>query len=84
MSSPDRRPAFTAGKVARPHPAAPTPAPATASPTAPTKDEGLVMLCVRVPPTLRRRLKVVSAASGLAIQDLVTVALEDVCRQHDM
>lgn len=42
------------------------------------------MLCVRVTPALRKRLKVVSAASGHPIQALVTDALEGVCRQHDM
>lgn len=47
-------------------------------------DGGLVMLCVRVPPALRRRLKLVSATSGRPIQALVGDALSVVCKQHDM
>jgi hypothetical protein len=42
------------------------------------------MLCVRVTPALRRRLKLVSAASGRPIQALVGDALDVVCKQHDM
>jgi hypothetical protein len=42
------------------------------------------MLCVRVPPALRRRLKLVSATSGRPIQVLVGDALDVVCKQHDM
>jgi hypothetical protein len=47
-------------------------------------NEGLVMLCVRVTPALRRRLKLVSAMSGQPLQALVGDALEAVCKQHDM
>lgn len=82
MSSPKRRPGLGAGKVARPHPAepAPRPAPRRAAPG----NEGLVMLCVRVTPTLRKRLKLASAASGRSIQALATDALESVCKQAGM
>lgn len=47
-------------------------------------DEGLVMLCVRVHPSLRRRLKLVSAISGRPLQSLAIDAFEGVCRAHDM
>lgn len=49
-----------------------------------TADEGLVMLCVRVHPLLRRRLKLVSATSGRPLQSLAIEAFEGVCRAHDM
>jgi hypothetical protein len=42
------------------------------------------MLCVRVAPSLRRRLKLVAASSGRPIQALAADALEVVCRQYDM
>jgi predicted DNA-binding protein len=42
------------------------------------------MLCVRVPPSLRRRLKLVAVQTGRPIQALATEALERVCTQHDM
>jgi predicted HicB family RNase H-like nuclease len=75
--------------VRRPHPASPEavddrelqPAP----PAARRLGEGeLVMLCVRVAPSLRRRLKLVSASTGRSIQALVVDALELVCKQHGM
>jgi predicted transcriptional regulator len=50
---------------------------------APAEPE-LVMLCVRVPPSLRRRLKLIAAQSGRPIQALATEALEQVCMQRDM
>lgn len=76
MPSPERRPALGGGKVARPHPAEPPPH--SAARPAPG-DEGLVMLCVRVTPALRKRLKLASAASSRSIQALATEALEAVC-----
>lgn len=42
------------------------------------------MLCVRVTPALRKRLKLASAASGRSIQAIVTAALERVCKQADV
>jgi len=42
------------------------------------------MLCVRVAPSLRRRLKLVAVHSGQPIQALAAQALETVCRQHAM
>ena len=41
------------------------------------------MLCVRVPPSLRRRVRVAAVENGLTMQQLAVEALEDVCRQHD-
>jgi hypothetical protein len=42
------------------------------------------MLCVRVAPSLRRRLKLASVTSGQPIQALATEAFESVCRQHNL
>jgi hypothetical protein len=42
------------------------------------------MLCVRVTPSLRRRLKLVAASSGHPMQALAAEALETACRQLDM
>jgi len=47
-------------------------------------EEGLVMLCVRVSPSLRRRLKLAAVGSGRPVQALATDAFEAICRQHDM
>lgn len=79
MSSSEGRAGLPPGKVARRHPAEP------ANPvTSPPADEGLVMLCVRVHPSLRRRLKLLSATSGRPLQSLAIDAFEAVCRAHDM
>lgn len=42
------------------------------------------MLCVRVTPSLRRRIKLSAAISGQPIQALATDALEALCRHHDV
>jgi predicted HicB family RNase H-like nuclease len=42
------------------------------------------MLCVRVAPSLRRRLKLVAIQSGRPIQELVTESLELLCKKEDM
>lgn len=87
MSAGERRTALGGGKVARRHPAEPLPpaeTPRLEPKDSSRADEGLVMLCVRVTPALRRRLKLVSAASGRPIQALVGDALDVVCKQHDM
>jgi predicted HicB family RNase H-like nuclease len=42
------------------------------------------MLCVRVTPMLRRRVKLAAAVSGRSIQAIATDALEQACRQCDM
>jgi hypothetical protein len=76
-----------ARKPRRQHPASPDAAERRAMSTAPVDqsgDKGLVMLCVRVAPSLRRRLKLVAVRSGRPIQALASEALERVCTQHDM
>jgi hypothetical protein len=90
--SPEPRVGLGGGKVRRPHPASPKAmsdrsAPDTtprASRATPASDAELVMLCVRIPPSLRRRLKLVSVQSGRPLQALATDALEQVCTQFDM
>jgi predicted transcriptional regulator len=42
------------------------------------------MLCVRIAPSLRRRLTLIAASSGRSVQALAAEALEAVCRHHDM
>jgi predicted DNA-binding protein len=49
-----------------------------------SSDQELVMLCVRVAPSLRRRLKLIAANTGRPVQALAAEALEAVCRHHDM
>lgn len=77
----------------RPHPAAPAaviqedPSPAGVGRGAAAPAEGeedLVMLCVRVKPSLRRRLKLVAASSGRSVQAIAADALEAACKQYDM
>lgn len=81
-----------ARKLRRPHPASPeavgdrsvTDSTRRASAVGQPVEPELVMLCVRVPPSLRRRLKLIAAQSGRPIQALATEALEQVCMQRDM
>jgi predicted DNA-binding protein len=40
------------------------------------------MLCVRVPASLRRRLKLLSVQTGRPLQQLAAAALEAECRRH--
>ena len=87
---PEPRAGLIGRKPRRPHPASPdaaadrqAPAAGRAS-TAAVEDQELVMLCVRVTPSLRRRLKLVAASSGRPVQALAAEALDAVCRQHDM
>ena len=41
-----------------------------------------VMLCVRVPPSLRRRVKLAAVQSGQPVQQLAAEALEAQCQRH--
>jgi hypothetical protein len=76
----------------RPHPASPDASPRrddlvtsrVSGLTRDGRDEDLVMFCVRVPPSLRRRLKLVAVDRGRPLQALAAEALEAVCRQCDM
>jgi predicted HicB family RNase H-like nuclease len=40
------------------------------------------MLCVRVPSSLRRRLKLAAVQSGQPVQQLAAEALEAQCQRH--
>jgi hypothetical protein len=42
------------------------------------------MFCVRVPASLRRRVKLAAVADGRTIQQLAVCALDDACRQHEV
>lgn len=83
----EQRAGLGARKVRRAHPASPVAVeqrPLNGGPVEPGGDEGLVMLCVRVAPSLRRRLKLLGVQTGRPIQALVTEALERVCTQDDV
>jgi hypothetical protein len=89
MSEP--RAGLGARKPRRPHPALPSTVdgdeqrpPGVGSLQGAGRDDGLVMLCVRVAPSLRRRIKLAAASSGQPIQALATDALEALCRHHDV
>ena len=85
MSASEPRSALGGRKPQRPHPAAPQSSaagPALAEP--PGQGTGLVMLCVRVEPSLRRRVKLAALARGRTIQALTVEALENACRQAGM
>jgi hypothetical protein len=79
------RSALGARRPPRPHPAVP-PAPGARAVSAdpPGQETGLVMLCVRVEPSLRRRVKLAALARGRTIQALTVEALENACRQADV
>ena len=87
----ERRVGLSPRRSPRPHPASPDALDAGGERTTRGAAEGLtaggeelVMLCVRVSPMLRRRLKLLAASSGRSIQVIVTDALVAVCRQEDM
>jgi hypothetical protein len=90
--APEPRAGLGSRKLRRPHPASPDARGdrLTADSARPVNPVGLpadrepVMLWVRIPPSLRRRLKLVAVQSGQPIQALATEALERICRQHDM
>lgn len=42
------------------------------------------MFCVRVPASLRRRVKLAAVADGRTIQQLAVAALEEACHQHEV
>jgi hypothetical protein len=47
-----------------------------------TAGGGRVMLCVRVPASLRKRIKLASIQSGRSVQELATEALEAECQRR--
>jgi hypothetical protein len=80
------RAALGARKARRPHPASPDAVEASARrppDVARAPSAELVMLCVRVSPSLRRRLKLAAATTGRPVQALATEALDALCKQHD-
>ena len=91
MSPSERRPGLGARKERRPHPASPAETAARNTSRALAGSDGLgtpklgdehVMLCVRVPPLLRRRVKLAAVQSGQPVQKLVAEALEAQCQRH--
>jgi len=87
MASAEPRPALGARKQRRPHPASPPPdgtaGPHTdvPAPNGANVGERTVMLCVRVPMSLRKRVKRAALESGRPVQELVGEALERECRR---
>ncbi len=90
MSPPEPRAALGARREHRPHPASPQgrtksePDAVSEAPDRMTHGDASVMLCVRVAPSLRRRVKLVAVSSGRPVQALAVEALEALCKQHDM
>ena len=91
MSPSERRAALRARKERRPHPASPADSVGGSASRAPAGTDGLgtpklgdehVMLCVRVRPSLRRRLKLAAVQSGQPVQKLAAEALEAQCQRH--
>jgi hypothetical protein len=81
VSRPEARAALGGRKPVRPHPAAPAAVPAIDRVQGPAAQEeaGLVMFCVRVAPSLRRRVKLAAIGSGRTIQELTVEALDAAC-----
>ncbi len=91
MPPSERRPALGAMKERRPHPASPPDSAARSASRVLAGSDGLgapklgdehVMLCVRVPPSLRRRVKLAAVQSGRPVQQLAAEALEAQCQRH--
>jgi hypothetical protein len=92
VPSGEQRRALGERKERRPHPASPEAAEFAGR----GADEGRVvdqhrlnpletpvMFCVRVPASLRQRVKLAALRSGRTVQELATDALEAACRTHD-
>jgi hypothetical protein len=85
VPAPERRPALGPRKRPRAHPISPEAANQATAPerrAAPRVADAPVMLCVRVPASLRRRLKLLSVQTGRPVQQLATAALEAECRRY--
>ena len=89
MGTPERRPALSSARRPRAHPVSPeaavdasAPHRSPARPEATRPAEARVMLCVRVPAALRRRLKLAAAETGTPVQQLAADALEAACRRY--
>jgi predicted HicB family RNase H-like nuclease len=86
MAAREPRPALSGGKPRRLHPASPlaastgTSSDPSSSSSAEASDRP-VMLCVRVPKSLRKRVKLAALESGRPVQELVGEALERECRR---
>jgi hypothetical protein len=85
VAASEPRAALGGRRPPRPHPAAPPVSGARTGSADPAGQEaGTVMLCVRVEPSLRRRVKLAALARGRTIQALTVEALENACRQADV
>jgi hypothetical protein len=91
VSPSERRPALGARKERRPHPASPAESAARIASRVPAGTDGLgtpkvgdeyVMLCVRVTPSLRRRVKLAAVQCGQPVQQLAAEALEAHCQRY--
>ena len=87
MASPERRPALGPRKRPRAHPIAPAgaddaAAPESAASAVARAADAPVMLCVRVPASLRRRVKLLAVQTGRPVQQLAAAALEAECRRY--
>jgi len=92
VPSGEQRRALGERKERRPHPASPEAAELAGR----AADAGLVagqrrlnpletpvMFCVRVPASLRQRVKLAALRSGRTVQEFATDALQSVCRDHE-
>ena len=86
MRSDEPRDALAGTMPRRPHPASPdavlTAREAVAARGGSSAPDRLVMLCVRVPASLRKRVKLASVQGGRSVQEFATEALEAECRQR--
>jgi hypothetical protein len=74
-------------KERRPHPASPEAAERASQAASSYRldpDETPVMFCVRVPASLRQRIKLAALHSGRAMQELVAEALDAECRRQNI
>jgi hypothetical protein len=92
VPSGEHRRALGQRKERRPHPASPEAAELSGRAadekgvTAPQRLDALetpVMFCVRVPASLRQRVKLAALRSGRTVQELAADAFEATCRTHD-
>ena len=86
MAARDPRPALSEEKPRRLHPASPLAVSTRtssdpSSSSSPGATDRPVMLCVRVPKSLRKRVKLAALESGRPVQELVGEALERECRR---
>ena len=83
MTAEESRRALGHSKQRRPHPASPEAAELAQPVVRLSPFETPVMFCVRVPSSLRQRVKLAAVRRGQTVQEFAIEVLESACPRHD-